>query len=267
MTYAKYGAAYNTIMNALRSDKFDIVEETLSKYKTDKKFSNFLFENINKNMQAFKGCVGVGINNSININKQCAILKYLSFEQQLELTKHHIKARLPHIEVALNSANCDKEKLFESWGYLHALSYHFRKEDFTAIDQLNNLIEKNVLTQKYGFGYFHGAYPFVDDKKALIARLVYFDNKNYTPLYNIIYDYSDAKKEYLLSQDIALPNIEQAQDITNRIINSLETTGSYDNYDEYYLKAGLENYKKIILYNELQESLPHNNSKIYRPKI
>lgn len=258
---------FEQLFDDLKSFNLQSVQDVFTQYANDPGFEIALMDYIDNHHKEFKMAIA-SINKSSDpvLERQCLFLKNISLDNQIKVLDFYVPTNVESIEIMASSPGCNLDKLLQNNLCQQFVSTNFAKENFTTLDKLNEIFQTNVLAVVHNSGYFHGIYNFFGNP-TILPRYVQFEDNIFAPSYNIIFEYSNAKEAYLLSQNIALPSIEQAEKITTNIIASLKEYESHDEKDSDYLHKGLANYIKVKMYYDLQQDLPASHHHHSQRKI
>lgn len=130
----------------------------------------------------------------------------------------------------------------------------FNKEYFHILDYLEDKLNKNInnnfsniFSVHYKEDYSHGCFNVFMDKSSLI----------YKPLYDIIFNYTVNKKDYIISKNLELPSQEEVNNLSSEVLKYMVNYSS-NNIDLFVQKTS--DYSKIILPFELNKILPPKGS-------
>lgn len=151
----------------------------------------------------------------------------------------------------------------------------FHQEKFTTLEQVQRLFNHNFLTEQYDSFYltFNNQQSFIDEKTRESLRgfkswNLRVDNAVFFPYYDIMFDYSEEKENYLQYKNIALPSYEDCLR-TQDVYKTRLGVNTDNNTLAQHVLTFLEHYRVRALYHKLDEHLPHgdNQDETVLPKI
>ncbi len=184
------------------------------------------------------------------------LLKHFKFEDQaIILTQEFDLSDIKVIETLYKTAKKEnkKEKFFNSRIFLDIAQKIFSKENFDKIEELEIIIEKKIheiQVNKVAFYYQNGAsyYGNLKNKYAITDE--------------IILNYTDDKRDFLLNRDIQLPSknyaLQLLEDI-NQNYKEREFMSLADNETLEQLSRSVNFYYKKTMYIELEKKLEVKN--------
>lgn len=225
--------------------------EALTEYLGEKKYFKLLFSP--KHDELF-------------LQRQCLILSHMSLYSAVKTIHYDFPTHIEHIKAIVNGNryiaggyNKTHDVLLNSRSIKTFINTCFVTENFDDIAQMQQLFGKKLLdnTDKDANICIE-----IKGRTETYTTNVYTSDIEYCPYHNIIYNYSEAKKEYLTSQGILLPTIDEATNLTHSIAIRFPNLVYLNE-----ITSNLKHYNAYMLHNEMQESLPINKQTIKRAKI
>lgn len=276
----KYLDFFKEILTNYYYNNINAVNGVFKIHKDEADFENAFMDYFREKESAFKMAWNNENANFSTIDKQCELLKHLNFNHQFEIIKNHsFESNVQHMRLLMNclAIKGDSKTLsivkdnavdniMNTQFFAQCVAYHFDREEFTIIDELNSLFKANVLDYYSHHGCFYGKY-IVGGEEVIFPSKFTLSEDIYAPHYNIIFNYSDAKASYLESHSIALPSIEVAYKSIAAIENAFKEEKTYDSHTEKIFNEALNYYTKVKTYKDMQQSLPFKSYKIAKNKI
>lgn len=137
----------------------------------------------------------------------------------------------------------------------------FHKECFHILDYLEDKLNKNIdntyshiFSVHYKEQYSYGCFNISMDKL----------NPSYKPIYDIIFNYTDNKKNYIINKGMNLPSKKEIDSLAIKILPFITEPHEHSHIELFNEKVA--EYSKIILSYDLENSLSQK-SKIRKNKI
>jgi hypothetical protein len=198
------------------------------------------------------------------LNREISILKNLRCENQLKLFNVTAIEDLSHkhIEV-IKLTPKNKELIRNSNNMAFAIADLLNNENFAEIDKIQSMLKMNLLEKKINGVIFH--------HKQDGSRGTYYFKINeeiFSPKFNIVSIYTDAKKEYLLNKGIALPSIEEVEYLKTKITQYISSNlHQYRQEDSDKVNGKYNDYIIQKSYLDLNNELNNNNKTNKKHKI
>ena len=261
-----------------QNGEYQRIDEWFKKNKISQNFEleNFLLKKITDNLDFFflslTDFSDIKSLNKERIKKEIAILKNLSFKNQLKFIFSLKEVNSDHFN-ALKLTPENKQNFKSDKYIISIITEKFATKDtenFTEIDEIQKILGFNVMEQKIDTAIFcfdiryinykqYGSYYLVQNLHLPISQSIF------SPKYDIIFNYSEEKRKFLEERNIVLPTIEEANVIYYEI---LKTIGD-ENFNTFISKKSLEekleqsfkNYQSIKLNLDLENELQTKNIK------
>jgi hypothetical protein len=191
------------------------------------------------------------------------LLKHFKLEEQLMILSQAFEFESEEIfQLIYQNAKKENKKniFYSSRIILDSLSKIFYKEYFDKLKRIEKYIEKNLVEIKNSYMAF-----FIEN-----GSYYYKLENNYTLTDQIIINYSDNKREFILSYGKELPLKSKADQLLEDIKNFYKQKDYFSKRDQEILEKlnkNIENYIKIILFFEFNKKLPNKSLKGLLNKI
>jgi hypothetical protein len=197
------------------------------------------------------------------LNREIAVLKNFSCENQLKLFNVTAIEELSHkhLEV-INLTPKNKKLIKNSSNIIYAIADLLNDEKFLELDKIDNVLKMNLLDVKVNGVIFHRK-----EEGSTGTNYFKLDEKLFSPKFNIVSIYSDAKKEYLLNKNIQLPTIEEVEYLRMKIIDYINNSQHFRQEDINKVDTAYNKYIIQKSYLDLNAQLNNSNSKNKKPKI
>lgn len=162
----------------------------------------------------------------------------------------------------------DKKTIIESSSFIREITKLFNKESFEELDNIEKKLNVDILNLKMSNVYFCHK-----EKYSTGAFNFNLNEKIFSPMDDIILNYSSEKENYLINKNIEIPNHEYANNICEKMMLIIKNDvyfGHNDNYTkkiENSLKLFKESTAKLELNRFLNQSLIENKSIAKKIKI
>lgn len=142
----------------------------------------------------------------------------------------------------------------------------FHQEKFSTLEQIQRLFNHDFLTEQHDSFYliFNNNQSFIDEKtrESLIAFKSWnlrVDNAVFFPYYDIMFDYSEEKENYLQYKNITLPSYDDCLRTQDVYKTRLGVNADNDKLAQHVLNV-LEHYRVRAYYHKLDEQMPDNDN-------
>lgn len=204
-----------------------------------------------------------------SIIRETAVLKHFALKSQLEiLASLYIsdEVKLEHIRVLDYSLNKpeDKEIIDKSQILDVIWMTFFSKEKFKDFEEIQSILGFSLIDKECSL-----AHILYKGKNISGAITVILGDKVYKPYFDIIFNYTETKKKYILDLGLSLPNIKESEDLLALVREKIEKDPYFnrkDNLDMLHDKT--RQYLKCTRYESLTKMIVEkNNNKEKRLKI
>lgn len=253
----------------IKFSRYEAVSATFAKYcSIDPNFEEFFMDTVKGAKKAqFRGLLHEIIyDDNTYTERTCNVLSHLCLKNQLHIMEHCINSNIEHFKVALTAKDYDANVLLDSLPYYFYIADNFNEEKFLKIDEIEKLLGINCMIHLQKGGYINHTYDLGESKMQL-PRYIQFKEPVFSPYFDMLINYSENKEKYVLSKGIILPQVSQAEEILCTIMQGFHNSGGCSSKDNQFLRDGLDNYCKVQLYYEMQESLPQNTPKVKKAKV
>lgn len=252
----------NELFIELKSYVNSLQEEEVDKWfiKNEKNLKRKGKENLSKAIGTYTYYFSISSKNINSLEKireleskqQLMLLKHFKFkEQALILNQQDELKDSKIIEVLYITAKKEnkKNKFFNSRVFLDVISKMFSEDEFNNILEIEKIIEKRIDTIEVNKIAF-----YQKNSASYYSKL----NNNYAISDEIILNYNDKKRDFLLERNVELPTKEKALKLLEDITQEYKERDymTPDNYKTLALIAhAVNNYYKVISYYYLNEKL------------
>ncbi|NCP98066.1 hypothetical protein GW796_08710 [archaeon] len=186
--------------------------------------------------------------------REVEVLKHFSLENQLLLLSVACieDVNVKHIEV-LKITKSKKKMISSNSKIIAIITKLFNEENFDELEKIQNKLDFNIMDMKGSQGSFH-----YKSKSSHGSFSIKFDEDIFSPKYELIINYSDAKANFLKNKNIELPNLENIDILFNKIMKAISI--STNNSSEHISKVE-SSFKEYIVkkrYAILNEDLKVN---------
>ena len=198
------------------------------------------------------------------LNREISILKNLRCENQLKLFNITAIEDLSHkhIEV-MKLTPKNKELIRNSSNMTFAIADLLNNENFAEIDKIQSMLKMNLLENKIDGVIFH--YKQDGSRGTSYFKI---NEKIFSPKFNIVSIYTEAKKQYLLNKGIALPTIEEVEYLKTKVIQYISSNlHLYRQQDIDKINGACNDYIIQKSYLDLNNELNNNNKTNKKHKI
>lgn len=201
---------------------------------------------------------------SIELFQYEILLKHFNLEQQFRiLTQVYDFEDERLFELLYQTAKKEKkqEKFYQSRIVLDPLFKIFKKEDFELLKKIEIIIEKNMVDLQNNFMAF-----FKGDGGSYYSKL----NNNYSLTDEIMLNYSEAKKDFIMSYSKEIPLKTKAYQLLQDIEENYKQRDWLSKADSENIKAvtlQIDKYIKTVMYFDLKKKLPPKSTKTITNKI
>lgn len=198
-------------------------------------------------------------------DREITILKNFKCENQLrlfgisaieEVTHEHFKV------FKLTPKN--KELIQNSASFSYVITKLFNDENFDELNKISDILKMQVLDQKSeGATFFYREQYSRGSMHFKVGQLVSF-----SPKFDLIFNYTDAKKDYLDSKGIQLPTIEEAATIHHEMLHDVASRNQgLIKDDAEKIENAVNSYKIQKNYLDLKGNLQDSNKTTKKIKI
>ena len=192
------------------------------------------------------------------------LLSHFELKQQLDLItcSPSMDTGFKHIELLKYDLTNYEHKalILKSNTMGEVLGQIFNEQRFTELDDIQKFLDLNLLEKNYA-----RAMVFYRQDNSRGMRFLDLPERNFKPYYDIIFNYSDEKRDYLASHGIALPSSAQALVLSEKIL--LGMNQGYDKKTAEYMQEGLKTYLRHASYYDLQRDLATKEDKTKKMKV
>lgn len=192
------------------------------------------------------------------------LLKHFNLEQQFSILTQVYDFKDERLfELLYQSAKKEKkqEQFYQSRIVLDPLFKLFNKEDFDTLKKIETIIEKNMVDLQNNFMAF-----FKDSGGSYYSNL----NNNYSLTDEIILNYSENKKQFILSYNKEIPLKDKAYQLLQDIEEHYKKRDWLSQADNENIKSvtlQIDKYIKTVMYFDLNKKLPPKSIKAPSNKI
>lgn len=192
------------------------------------------------------------------------LLKHFNLEQQFNiLTQAYDFEDIRLFELLYLTAKKEKkeEKFYQSRIILDPLFKLFNKEHFDKLKKIETIIKKDIVDLQTNFMAF-----FKDNGGSYYSNL----NNKYSLTDEIILNFSENKKEFILSYNKQIPLKDKAYQLLEDIQDNYKKRDWLSPADNENIKAVMQQtdkYIKTVMYFDLNKKLPPKNIKTNTHKI
>lgn len=255
----KFKHLNNLIFNGMYKEVDSFFEKYVNK-ESEKKLVKLIGQSFS--FFSFKSMNNLVKTKEETFNRKYSIFKNLSTKSiiylfsPLVIDKYDKDYILNYIDLIKKDLNKNPNLANDTY-FLSIFTNLFNDEDFDILDKINNKLKFNILEKESE----KIIYKYKEENSTGCSYLSYND-KCFKPYYDIIFNYTKEKENYLLKNKITLPNIDivsklEYKNITNEIIIS--------NKNIYNQK--IQEYKTILLNKKLNVELLDKKENIKRNKI
>lgn len=192
------------------------------------------------------------------------LLKHFNLEQQFSLLTQVYDVEDKRLfELLYQTAKKEKKQnqFYQSRIVLDPLFKIFTKEKFELLKDIEIIIEKNMVDLQNNFMAF-----FKDNGGSYYSNL----NTQYSLTDEIILNYSEGKKEFIMSYNKEIPLKAKAYQLLQDIeehYKKRDWISQADNENMKSVTLQIDKYIKTVMYFDLNKKLPPKNSKTLNKKI
>lgn len=201
---------------------------------------------------------------SIELFQYEILLKHFNLEQQFRILTQVYDFKDERLfELLYQTAKKEKkqEKFYQSRIILDPLFKLFHKEEFELLKKIEVIIEKNMVDLQNNFMAF-----FKGDGGSYYSKL----NNNYSLTDEIMLNYSEAKKDFIMSYSKEIPLKTKAYQLLQDIEENYKQRDWLSQSDNENIKSvtlQIDKYIKTIMYFDLNKKLPPKSTKTITNKI
>lgn len=184
--------------------------------------------------------------------REIAILKNLKCENQLRLFNVASVENVNHKHFeAMKLTKKNKELIENSSSVGYVITKLFNKENFDELEKIESIFKRSLLEQKSS-----GATIMYKEKYSNGTYFFKIDEPIFSPKYDIVFNYSSNKKEYLEKKGIDLPTVKEAANLHILVLKSIsERANDWRPEDVEKINKQISDYKIQKNYLDLNENL------------
>jgi hypothetical protein len=196
--------------------------------------------------------------------REVAILRNLKCENQLKLfsVASIDDVNYKHFEV-IKLTKKNKELLKHSNSVCHVITKLFNDEKFSEIDKIESILKFSVLEQNCNYVAFHHR-----EKNSRGVNFFKIDETIFASKYDIVFNYTETKKQYLDEKGISLPTVDEATYLHHKMLKAVnENQGYWRSEDIERVNQAVKSYKIQKSYLDLNSDLENTNKISKKIKI
>lgn len=194
-----------------------------------------------------------------------SVIKHIDLKHQLKILNNHLydDIKIEYLN-RLKQTPINKEKDIEIVNELGLITTRlFFNEKFDYIDFLINHLSYSPLDN-----YSQNFILMKKEKYSLSGTYFYCEDNCVKPYYDIIYNYSEEKKEYLISKNITLPSKEDVLLFISELEKNINKSKvNYSNDDRLEKIKDINNYLTYLHYFYLNDNIVFSKKQNIRHKI